>query len=107
VPMTGPFVLSTDDVAGGGCTTIAKGARSAPTYSAPPRGGAARASPSMTMIDDADGMPTSAGYRHRFGSLIEAYRMASTMVPRGVLHLVIAGTGPREAALRASAPPGA
>ena len=54
MPMTGPFVLSTDDVAGGGCTTIAKGARSAPTYSAPPRGGAARASPSMTMIDDAD-----------------------------------------------------
>lgn len=27
------------------------------------------------MIDDAEGMPTSAGYRHRFGSLIEAYRL--------------------------------
>jgi phosphatidylinositol alpha 1,6-mannosyltransferase len=38
--------------------------------------------------------------------VIEAYRIASSMVPRGVLHLVIAGTGPREAALRASAPPG-
>lgn len=30
---------------------------------------------SAGMIDDADGMPTSAGYRHRFGSLIEAYRL--------------------------------
>jgi glycosyltransferase involved in cell wall biosynthesis len=38
--------------------------------------------------------------------VIEAYQIACTMVPRGVIHLVIAGTGPREAALRTSAPPG-
>jgi phosphatidylinositol alpha 1,6-mannosyltransferase len=38
--------------------------------------------------------------------VIDAYRVASTMVPKGVIHLVIAGTGPREPALRASAPPG-
>jgi glycosyltransferase involved in cell wall biosynthesis len=38
--------------------------------------------------------------------VIEAFRLACTMVPKGVIHLVIAGTGPREAALRASAPPG-
>jgi len=38
--------------------------------------------------------------------VIEAYRVACTMVPKGVIHLVIAGTGPREAALRAGAPTG-
>jgi DNA invertase Pin-like site-specific DNA recombinase len=30
---------------------------------------------SARTIDDADGMPTSAGYRHRFGSLIDAYKL--------------------------------
>lgn len=38
--------------------------------------------------------------------VLEAFRHACTLVPRGVMHLIIAGTGPREAALRAMAPPG-
>ncbi|MGH7526168.1 MAG: glycosyltransferase family 4 protein, partial [Gemmatimonadales bacterium] len=38
--------------------------------------------------------------------IIDAFRLASEMLPRGVIHLVVAGTGPREAELRASAPPG-
>ena len=41
----------------------------------------------------------------RVDLVIEAFRRASAMVPRGVLHLVIAGTGPCEPELRAAAPP--
>ena len=37
--------------------------------------------------------------------VLEAFRIASGIVPRGVIHLVVAGTGPREAELRAAAPP--
>jgi glycosyltransferase involved in cell wall biosynthesis len=37
--------------------------------------------------------------------ILEAFRIASGFVPRGVMHLVVAGTGPREPELRASAPP--
>ena len=37
--------------------------------------------------------------------VVDAFRLASEMVPRGVIHLVIAGAGPREAELRAAAPP--
>jgi glycosyltransferase involved in cell wall biosynthesis len=42
----------------------------------------------------------------RTDQVIDAFRLASEMLPRGVIHLVIAGTGPREADLRAAAPPG-
>jgi glycosyltransferase involved in cell wall biosynthesis len=38
--------------------------------------------------------------------VVEAFRLASAQVPRGVIHLVIAGTGPCQADLRASAPDG-
>jgi glycosyltransferase involved in cell wall biosynthesis len=38
--------------------------------------------------------------------VLEAFRMASEILPRGVIHLIFAGTGPREAELRATAPPG-
>ena len=38
--------------------------------------------------------------------VIEAFRLASGLLPRGMVHLVVAGTGPREEELRASAPPG-
>ncbi|MBA3893451.1 MAG: glycosyltransferase family 1 protein [Gemmatimonadales bacterium] len=38
--------------------------------------------------------------------VLDAFRLASAMLPRGVIHLVIAGTGPREKELRASAPRG-
>ncbi len=38
--------------------------------------------------------------------VIEAFRLASEILPKGVIHLVIAGTGPRESELRAAAPPG-
>ena len=38
--------------------------------------------------------------------VLDAFRLASEMVPRGVIHLVIAGTGPREDELRAAAPAG-
>jgi phosphatidylinositol alpha 1,6-mannosyltransferase len=38
--------------------------------------------------------------------VVEAFRQASTIVPRGVIHLILAGTGPCEADLRASAPAG-
>ena len=41
----------------------------------------------------------------RVGFVIEAFRQASAMVPRGVMHLIVAGTGPCEAELRATAPP--
>jgi phosphatidylinositol alpha 1,6-mannosyltransferase len=36
--------------------------------------------------------------------IVEAFRTASTLLPPGAAHLVIAGTGPEEAALRAAAP---
>ena len=39
-------------------------------------------------------------------NVIEAFRVASGLLPRGMIHLVIAGTGPREDEIRASAPPG-
>ncbi len=42
----------------------------------------------------------------RAEQVIAAYRLASEMLPRGVIHLVVAGTGPREAELRETAPPG-
>jgi phosphatidylinositol alpha 1,6-mannosyltransferase len=38
--------------------------------------------------------------------VLEAFRMASELLPKGVIHLILAGTGPREAALRTAAPPG-
>jgi glycosyltransferase involved in cell wall biosynthesis len=38
--------------------------------------------------------------------VLDAFRLASEMLPRGVIHLVIAGTGPREDELRAVAPAG-
>jgi glycosyltransferase involved in cell wall biosynthesis len=37
--------------------------------------------------------------------VLEAFRRAGALVPRGVIHLVIAGTGPEEAKLKAAAPP--
>ena len=42
----------------------------------------------------------------RTDQVVDAFRLASEMLPKGVIHLVIAGTGPREAELRAAAPPG-
>lgn len=42
----------------------------------------------------------------RAAHVVDAFRLASEMLPRGVIHLVIAGTGPRETELRAAAPPG-
>lgn len=42
----------------------------------------------------------------RAQQVVDAFRVASEMLPRGVIHLIIAGTGPREAELRAAAPPG-
>ncbi|MGH7534786.1 MAG: glycosyltransferase, partial [Gemmatimonadales bacterium] len=42
----------------------------------------------------------------RTRQVLDAFRLASTMVPRGVIHLVLAGTGPEDADLRAAAPPG-
>ena len=38
--------------------------------------------------------------------VIEAFRIASNLLPRGMIHLVIAGTGPRDKEIRAAAPPG-
>jgi len=38
--------------------------------------------------------------------IIRAFRLASETLPRGVIHLIMAGTGPCEAELRATAPPG-
>jgi phosphatidylinositol alpha 1,6-mannosyltransferase len=38
--------------------------------------------------------------------ILEAFRLASEILPRGVIHLIIAGSGPRESELRAAAPPG-
>ena len=41
----------------------------------------------------------------RVDVVLEAFRQASSMVPRGVIHLIVAGTGPREDELRAAAHP--
>jgi phosphatidylinositol alpha 1,6-mannosyltransferase len=38
--------------------------------------------------------------------ILEAFRIASSSLPAGSLSLIMAGTGPREAELRAAAPPG-
>jgi phosphatidylinositol alpha 1,6-mannosyltransferase len=40
----------------------------------------------------------------RVDFVLEAFRQASAMVPRGVIHLILAGTGPCEARLKAGAP---
>ena len=42
----------------------------------------------------------------RAQQIIQAFRLASETLPRGVIHLIMAGTGPYEAELRAAAPPG-
>lgn len=41
----------------------------------------------------------------RVDVIVEAFRLAGAVVPRGVMHLIVAGTGPCEAELRAAAPP--
>lgn len=41
----------------------------------------------------------------RVDVIIHAFRLAGAVVPRGVMHLIIAGTGPCEAQLRTAAPP--
>ncbi len=42
----------------------------------------------------------------RVDVVLEVFRLAAALVPRGVIHLILAGTGPCEAALKASAPEG-
>ena len=42
----------------------------------------------------------------RAGQIMDAFRLASERLPRGVIHLIMAGTGPVEAELRAAAPHG-
>ena len=42
----------------------------------------------------------------RAEQVIDAFRLASGMMPKDSMRLVMAGTGPREAELRATAPPG-
>ena len=42
----------------------------------------------------------------RVDQIIHAFRLASETLPRGVIHLIMAGTGPCEAELRAAAPAG-
>lgn len=42
----------------------------------------------------------------RAEQIVHAFRLASESLPRGVIHLIMAGTGPCEAKLRAAAPPG-
>jgi phosphatidylinositol alpha 1,6-mannosyltransferase len=42
----------------------------------------------------------------RVDQVMDAFRLASEMLPKGVIHLVLAGTGPREAELRKTAPAG-
>lgn len=42
----------------------------------------------------------------RVDHILEAFRLASDTLPKGVIHLIIAGTGPMEAELRAAAPEG-
>jgi glycosyltransferase involved in cell wall biosynthesis len=39
-------------------------------------------------------------------NVIEAYRVACGLLPPDAIHLVVAGTGPREAEIRAATPPG-
>lgn len=39
-------------------------------------------------------------------NVIEAFRIASGLLPRGTIHLVVAGTGPKEAEIRAATPAG-
>ncbi len=41
----------------------------------------------------------------RVDLVVEAFRQASALVPHGVIHLIIAGTGPLEPALKKAAPP--
>jgi phosphatidylinositol alpha 1,6-mannosyltransferase len=41
----------------------------------------------------------------RVDFVLEAFRQASAIVPRGVMHLILAGTGPCEPELKAAAPP--
>ncbi len=41
----------------------------------------------------------------RVDLVVEAFRQAAALVPRGVIHLIVAGTGPLEAELKAAAPP--
>jgi glycosyltransferase involved in cell wall biosynthesis len=41
----------------------------------------------------------------RVAQVVDAFRLASEMIPRGVIHLVVAGAGPREAELRAAPRP--
>jgi phosphatidylinositol alpha 1,6-mannosyltransferase len=38
--------------------------------------------------------------------VIEAFRLAGEFLPRGMIHLVVAGAGPQEQEIRAAAPPG-
>lgn len=38
--------------------------------------------------------------------VIEAFRIAEEYLPKGMIHLVVAGTGPREDEIRAASPPG-
>ena len=45
-------------------------------------------------------------HEKRAGQIIDAFHLASERLPRGVIHLIMAGTGPCEAELRAAAPPG-
>jgi glycosyltransferase involved in cell wall biosynthesis len=42
----------------------------------------------------------------RVDVVVEAFRRASATIPAGVIHLIVAGTGPQDAELRAAAPPG-
>ena len=42
----------------------------------------------------------------RADQVIHAFRLACESLPQGVIHLIMAGTGPREAELRSAAPPG-
>jgi phosphatidylinositol alpha 1,6-mannosyltransferase len=38
--------------------------------------------------------------------ILEAFRLANEILPKGVIHLIVAGSGPRETELKAAAPPG-
>lgn len=42
----------------------------------------------------------------RVDLVVEAFRQAAALVPRGVIHLIVAGSGPLEAELKVAAPPG-
>ena len=41
----------------------------------------------------------------RVDVVIDAFRIAAASMPRGVIHLIVAGTGPSESELRAASPP--